>query len=411
MRILIAAEALGTIGGAESYALTVAEHLERLGHDVWLWALEHGEAADRARERALRVLEAGEAPDEEPDAVLAQDAVASLAAAESHPRSPQVFVAHSDYYDKFLPPQVPGVVAAVVAMYDRVERRVRAMAVRAEVARMTQPIDTARFRPLRTLPDRPRRGLALGHYHFGERLERLRRACSAAGVELSHVGMHGASERRPIELVYNDADVVFGKGRVVHEAMACGRAAYVYDYNGGDGWVTRESYPELVADNFGGQTAARVLDEGQLAADIAGFDPGMGLVNRDLAVRHHAATDHAAALVDLLGRLAPRSPTVDAPLDELARSIRVMHRAQAWAALHERELGRLADAEQRETGVATHMARHADDLTERLHAAEDRARAAEEALAEVREPRRGRPVRRALRRLGRARIGARGSKA
>ena len=37
----------------------------------------------------------------------------------------------------------------------RSERRVRALAVPTEVLRLTQPIDTDRFRPLRPLPERP----------------------------------------------------------------------------------------------------------------------------------------------------------------------------------------------------------------------------------------------------------------
>ena len=45
-----------------------------------------------------------------------------------------------------------------------------------------------------------------------------------------------------------EADIVVGKGRAVLEAMSCGRAAFVYDAFGGDGWVTAESYPRLEAD-------------------------------------------------------------------------------------------------------------------------------------------------------------------
>jgi hypothetical protein len=205
--------------------------------------------------------------------------------------------------------------------------------------------------------------------------------------------------------VYNEADIVFGKARVIHEAMACGRPAYVYDHNGGDGWVTGERYAALAADNFGGQGSEGVIDERHLIADLEAYDPDMGLVNRDLAVRHHSATRHAAALVALFDQLTPRERPLDAPLDELARAVRVMHRSYAWAVLHEGELARLAAAEQREKAVATRMASHADELTERLHAAEERARAAESALAEIRSTRRWRSLQRALRPLDRIRPG------
>jgi hypothetical protein len=404
MRILLAADTLGTVGGVESYTLTVAENLERLGHQVWLWTRECGDAAEMAEQRGLRVVTDQGPGRPEPDALLVQDAAAALSLAEMYPRVPQAFVAHSDHYDLFLPPQVPGLVAAAVTLYDRVDRRVRALAVPTEVVRLTQPVDVARFRPLRPMRERPRTALALGHYHFGERLEILREACSASGIELLHAGMRGSTLDRPVELALNDVEVVFGKGRVIHEAMACGRAAYVWDVHGADGWVTPERYAKLAADNFAGQSEDLALDSARLADDLAAYDPRMGLANRELAVRHHAATAHAAAVAEMLERIAPRERPVEAPLEELARITRLMHRADAWTTLHHAELSRLAAAEQREQAVAAHMASHADELTRRARAAERRAEAAEAALAELAATRRWRVVQAALRPPDRLRV-------
>jgi hypothetical protein len=383
VQIVVAAEALGAVGGAETYALTVAEHLQRLGHQVWLSGLELGAAAVLASEAGLRVVGPAETTPGRPDAVLSQDAVAALAVAESYPGVPQAFVAHSDVYDKFLPPQVPGVVSAVVAMYDRVERRVRALAVPTEVVRLTQPVDIDRFRPLRSLPERPATALALGHYLQGQRFDLLRSACETAGIELRHIGIHGTAADRPVECLLNDADIVFGKARVIHEAMACGRATYVFDHNGGDGWVTSERYEALVADNFGGQTGAAAIDEQRLAADLAAYDPGMGVTNRDLIVRNHAATKHAAAIVELLRRIAPGPHDPATPLDELARAIRVMHRADAWSALGHRELGLLAERARHHEAMLLIAGEHAGALQRRAEVAEEYARSLEEHRVEL----------------------------
>jgi hypothetical protein len=116
----------------------------------------------------------------------------------------------------------------------------------------------------------------------------------------------------------NDADIVVGKARVVLEAMACGRAAYVYDYAGRDGWVTPETYPAMEADNFAGMATDAGIDDHALEADLEAYDARMGDVNRDLAVRPHHAARHAEALVALFRQLAPGSPVV-APTEELAR--------------------------------------------------------------------------------------------
>ncbi|MBI5104235.1 MAG: hypothetical protein HZB46_04485, partial [Solirubrobacterales bacterium] len=326
MRIALATATLAHAGGSETYAVTVAEHLQRLGHDVWLHALDHGAMAEHAAALGLRVVR--ELP-EPVDVLVVQDAAVAAELAAAHPRTPQVFVGHSDLFDFQLPPQLPGVTALAVALYDRVEQRLRGLAEPVEVVRLTQPIDTERFKPTLPLRPRPAVALALGNYLTGERLRVVRDACERAGVRLRHVGKHGEPPTMAPERVLNDADVVFGKARVVHEAMACGRAAYVLDHNGAEGWVTAESYPLLVADNFGGQSRPRPVDAAALAADLEAYDPAMGLVNRDLAVAHHAATKHAADLAAHLARVVPRAAPVDAPLRELARLVRLNYAADA----------------------------------------------------------------------------------
>ena len=53
MRILLATRELSWIGGAETYTVTVAEHLQRLGHEVSVFAAEVGEMTDVARDSGV----------------------------------------------------------------------------------------------------------------------------------------------------------------------------------------------------------------------------------------------------------------------------------------------------------------------------------------------------------------------
>ena len=147
--------------------------------------------------------------------------------------------------------------------------------------------------------------------------------------------------------------------------MACGRAAYVFDHLGGDGWVTRERYPALEADGFGGRAEGGVVDREQLARDLSEYSPEMGLANHDLVRSNHDAGRHAQALVGLIRELPARTEQQSAPLREMARLVRLQWRAERRAATvagesealrgrieaHERELGqvkaRVAYAEQR----------------------------------------------------------------
>jgi hypothetical protein len=197
---------------------------------------------------------------------------------------------------------------------DRYERNARATAITAPVVRLRVPIDVDRLVPLGALRERPARAVLLGNYP--ERDELVRAAWGPAGVDVRRVGFTDQSYE--VQEAIADADVVVAKSRAALDAMACGRAVYVLDVFGGDGWVTPELYPALEADHFAGQATERILDTATLARDLSGYSPEMGPVNRDLVLQHHDPRDHVLELLEAIGRREPQA-RADAPLRELAR--------------------------------------------------------------------------------------------
>src|SRR3954449_2300864 len=102
------------VGGGETYRLTVAEHLQRLGHEVTVHAVEGGQMSELMESRGLRVAIGEEALPAKCDVALVQDAAMAYTLAGRWPETPQVFRAPSSLYDFQSPPQLPGIVAAVV---------------------------------------------------------------------------------------------------------------------------------------------------------------------------------------------------------------------------------------------------------------------------------------------------------
>lgn len=326
MNLVLATNHLG-LGGSESYLLTVAEQLDRLGHEAIIHAPEQGDGVWAARERGLTVADEEGLPDE-CDALLVQDAGVSLQLADRYPHSPQLFVAHSESFDLQAPPQLDGLLGAVVVLNDRVARRMRELAVAVEVVRLRQPIDTERFASRSPLPEVAKRALLLSNTPNDDRLAMLKTACERAGLALERIGGLDGQTADPREALAG-ADVVIGYGRSILEAMACGRAAFVYDWNGGDGWVTPQSYPAIEADGIGGRTGRAILGEEELANGFRGYSPAMGPVNHDLVMAHHRANVHAQRLVELFRGLAPPAARPRAPLQEMARLVRLEWRARA----------------------------------------------------------------------------------
>jgi hypothetical protein len=386
---------LVSLAGTETYVMTVARHLQRLGHQVTLWAPAQGHAADIARERGLQVAATERELPPRVDACIANSADSALDLAARFPDAPVVYVCHSTLFDVQVPPQLPGVVAATVALNDRTLEMATALAERGggEPVRLRQPVDTEVFTPRGALRERPRRVLLLGNYLRGPRLSAVERAVAAAGAEAVRVGtLHDPSDHP--EHAIASADAVIGKGRVIVEAMACGRPAYVLDEWGGDGWVTPASWPALEASGFAGRATDEVVDEARLTADLRAWSAEMGLVNRDLAVRHHVATVHAEALVGLCERVAgerrPARPET-AMLREMARLVRM-----GWD-VEGRALGLRVETESLHAALAAaeeerdRAARSAEDLEARAAEAQARlqkALALERAVAAFRATRR-----------------------
>lgn len=341
MDVLLGTHALG-LGGSETYALTVAEQLGRLGHRVTICAVGIGDGEAVAREHGIDVVSLDAYDGGRCDAVIAQDAGMAFELTRRHPRVPLLFVAHSEEFDGQLPPGLGGLVSAVVVLNDRVERRVRALAADLRVVRLRQPIDTSRFRPRSSPARTPKRLLVLGNNLDGARLDLVADVADHTGMEVARAGARGEPTLRP-ELLIDGADVVMGYGRCALEAMACGRPTYIYDHLGGDGWVMPEVYPALERDGFGGRASDDVIDADRLLADLRRYDGGMGIANRDLVIGGHRAEHHAQEIVAVLRSLEPRSELRTDALGELATLVRAQWSDRARIDALEAQAIRLGD--------------------------------------------------------------------
>ena len=372
MHVVMATQHLADVGGSETYLYTVAENLVRLGHEVTVHAQLLGAMAEQVRSVGAAVVSEDELP-ETCDAVLVQDVGMAYAMAERWPDRPQVVVAHSAYFDLQLPPLVPVPGSVVVVMSDRVAARVAALPGTHEVVRLRQPIDAVRLAPRGTVSTRPRRAVLLGNYLSGEARDAIVEAWSAAKVTVVQVGVL----TRPtldVAAAVADADIVVGKGRAVLDGMACGRPTFLYDAFGADGWVTAATYDRLEADAFAGQSQPSVLGRDGLSRALDEYDPVMGLVNRDLVLKHHQDRKHTEALVGLFRRRHGRSvTTARRPPPSSARLSRLRWKAEL-------EAGALRS--------------QVDELTGRLQQAEEALH-----LSEQRRRRRARAARRAEDRL------------
>jgi hypothetical protein len=339
MRILLSFEFL-ELGGTETYTVTVARELERLGHDTAIYSPGGGPMLESARAQGVRVLGREALPDN-CELVIASDAATAHELAGRYREALVVFVAHSVEHMLQAPPQLAECCGAVVVLNERVRRAVQARAWHAPMVRLRQPIDRLQFSRLGPGRSTARTALVSSNYVTGPRSTLIEQACRDAGLQLSQIGATHRATPTP-ELDIADADVVIGLGRTVLEAMAAGRAAYVYGNLGGDGWVTPENYSMIEANGFAGTADERmVIDADRLSDDLKRWNAAMGGLNRDLICAHHCVHEHAVALVDLVRGRSRHAPREVAPSEEMAHLVRLQWRSELRAMAGVREASSL----------------------------------------------------------------------
>ena len=316
-------------GGTQTYALTVARELERLGHEVTLASEELGPMADAARADGTRVVSTDELPSE-CDAILGHDLGMAAMLGARYPDARLVYVMHHDGFAGQQPPLVPGAVDAVVVCSDRFASRARALPLDAPIVRLREPVDVDGALYPTPLPERPRRALILSNYLRGPKRDMLVEAWESAGVECVQVGTPTDRMLDPRPAI-QEADIVVAKARAALEGMLYGRAVYVYDAFGGDGWMTPESYPAFEADHIAGQATPTPRSRADLVADLDAYHPDMGIANHELVRTHHSARRHVNELVAVLRGPHAHDPDGVDTMTELARLTRATARAESRA--------------------------------------------------------------------------------
>src|SRR5580693_8979228 len=116
MRIVLGLHDFSSFAGTETYTLTVADELVRLGHEVVVYPQTAGPIAEIARARAINVVSDPRLLPPSCDAAIAQDAAGAYLLAERYPDARRIFVAHSNYFALQSPPQLSGTCQAVIVL-------------------------------------------------------------------------------------------------------------------------------------------------------------------------------------------------------------------------------------------------------------------------------------------------------
>jgi hypothetical protein len=310
MKILMTNNALKLRGGSESYLETVSWELRRLGHEVTFFSPRCGDTATRLRSNGFEVFEAVEDLPRAFDVIHGQHVNAVGTVRTRLPSVPLVFATHSWFINALEDPVPELGATAYLAFNEITRRRLEAhVATRgAAIHRLTQPVEISHADAASVpIAATPRRAVAVSR-RMSLLPSRLAKVCADQGIEFGWVGGPGRDSVDPRQEIFT-ADIVVGMGRTALEAMAAGRAVLVADEGNIGGWIGWPTYSTLEADGFTGRLGD-VGAEGDLESLLGQYSEMLGSTARTLAVRHHAAQQHAVRLVEIYSSVADTSGEV-----------------------------------------------------------------------------------------------------
>ena len=192
MRLVLSSNGLATLGGSETYLLTLGRHLQRFGHEVHLLEGPGGTGALAADAGLLSIRRPQELLDP-PDRIIVQDAIVAGEAAAAWPDVPAALrraQQHPRSADDLRGPVVGGGLRGAQRPH---RHRASALSGARRIVRLSQPVDVGHFTPPGPPRAQPEVLLLFGNNQGGVALRGARGSVRRA----RHRGATGGGRRRP----------------------------------------------------------------------------------------------------------------------------------------------------------------------------------------------------------------------
>lgn len=282
MRILIGNATLSLLAGSETFILTLATELKRLGHEVTAYSTDLGLIAAKLEAigvRCVNELVGDNSTQARPFSPILEEAEGQFDVAicshyeitrtirKKFANLPIIAICHGILHSN---PQTGEIWPEHPVTDMRVEQYI---AVSEEVQRLLKTsygidsmiirnfFDLEKFKPEGNLPEKPRSILVSSNYWGvdSDINKIIKEVADHYGARFMGIGANFVTTSETDE-VMKEADIVFGMGRSVLEGFCAGKIAVVHGRWGTGGVITPESYETLKLTNFSG----RPFEEGAM---------------------------------------------------------------------------------------------------------------------------------------------------
>ena len=298
MNILITNHHLNLFGGSETFTFTLASALKDAGHAVEVLTVEFGAVAEKLNAAGIPVHSDPGSVSFIPDVIHAHHNSMAMLARGAFPNTPMLFLSHGIVPGLESPPSINTGIAIFAGVSEEVKENVLQNYNISDSVICRNGIDLERHYPLQEIRPKPERVLIISNHYSNEQLDLVQQACGIIGARLSMIGLQTQSVW-DTETYINQNDVVISLGRGCLEGMACGRAVFIFDHFGGDGYLNRENYQEIRKHNFSGRRYRKKYTPETMAAELSRYSQSMGMTNREIVENHHDIKNQTKEYIQL----------------------------------------------------------------------------------------------------------------
>jgi glycosyltransferase involved in cell wall biosynthesis len=289
--------------GSSTYTLTLAVELKNRGHSVAVFSPFSEVIADEMRKQQISVYKnLQELASGQFSFIIAQHNILAVMVRSIMPEVPMIFICHG----KLLPQaylEQPPPIDIDIRKYIAVSERIRDHLIFNHripshcVETVRNFVDTQKFLPRGEISQTPGVVLLLSNRCTHRIYKTVKGACRKLSLKLITIG--GNRQVINVEDYINKADLVISLGLGILEAMACGRAAIVYGYLGGDGMITQDNIDLLKKANFSGRVFQKNYNVEDLIREIKKYHWSMGKTNRAIVLREYNVSTAADKIIDI----------------------------------------------------------------------------------------------------------------
>ena len=299
MKILLTNHHIISYSGTETFLITIAKQLEKLGHNIYIYSkyFKH----DLVEDITLSGIKFSDNLDHIKsinfDIIHVHHKINAYEIRQAFPKTPIVYLSHGILPFLEQPPIWDIKISHFLAVSEEVKQNLIRQGIKSQdISIVRNPIDPTIFKSYQPINKKPKNALILSSRIDRESYETIVEALKELQIKPNFVDARKKIiPNQQIPKYINKSDIVFSLGRGILESIFCERIPIIFDYLGGDGIVLSNNYMKYAKKNFSGRTRKIKFTKSQLIKEIEKYNKDdiiklSGLVKDNFSVQNQVNT-------------------------------------------------------------------------------------------------------------------------